>query len=67
MSGALNKAQELLDSDSNYKSLKQFENEDNPNIHYRTTAVEIYNDIEDFSVFIFYPHIVNFKQWCISN
>lgn len=52
MSGALNKAQELLDSDSNYKSLKQFENEDNPNIHYRTTAVEIYNDIEDIDIFI---------------
>ncbi|MCR1954550.1 cysteine synthase A [Clostridioides mangenotii] len=52
MAGALNKAQELLNNNPNYKSLKQFENEDNPDIHYRTTAVEIYNDLEDIDIFI---------------
>lgn len=52
MAGALKKADELLEKNSNYKSLKQFENKDNPDIHYRTTAVEIFNDVSDIDIFV---------------
>lgn len=51
MNGALEKANELLKINSNYKSLGQFENEDNPKGHYKTTGVEIYKDIPDIDIF----------------
>lgn len=52
MSGSIEKAQELLDNNPNYKSLKQFENEENPNSHFKTTAVEILDDIKDLDIFV---------------
>ncbi|RDY27542.1 cysteine synthase A [Romboutsia weinsteinii] len=52
MQGAINKAEELLKENYNYKSLKQFENKDNPYSHYKTTAKEIYNDIKDIDIFV---------------
>lgn len=52
MSGSIEKANELLESNENYKSLSQFDNLDNPNSHYETTGVEIYKDIPDIDIFI---------------
>lgn len=52
MSGSINKANQLLSQNSNYKSVAQFENSDNKNAHYNTTGVEIYNDISDIDIFI---------------
>ncbi|SCH61283.1 cysteine synthase A [Romboutsia sp. Marseille-P6047] len=51
MNGAVEKANELLNSNQNYKSLEQFDNCDNPKSHYQTTAVEIYEDIPDIDIF----------------
>lgn len=44
MSGAIQKANELLKLIPNSFSINQFENENNPKTHYDTTAREIYND-----------------------
>ena len=44
MKGAIAKAQDLALGDSNAYMPKQFENVDNPNIHYQTTGPEIWND-----------------------
>ncbi|MGL6105966.1 cysteine synthase A [Romboutsia sp.] len=52
MGGAIEKADELLESNDKYKSLGQFDNLDNPNAHYKTTGVEIYNDIPDIDIFV---------------
>lgn len=52
MAGSIEKAEEILSSGDNYKSLKQFENESNPNAHYKTTGKEILNDLEDVDIFI---------------
>lgn len=52
MSGSIKKAQELLNENKNYKSLNQFENEDNPDGHYKTTGVEILNQVKDLEVFV---------------
>jgi len=46
MPGAIRKAQELVKSHSNYLMLQQFSNPANPAIHYKTTAVEIWNDTD---------------------
>ncbi|TLD96238.1 cysteine synthase family protein [Helicobacter jaachi] len=46
MQGAIDKAKELLARTPNALSLNQFENPQNPNAHYLTTAVEIYNDMQ---------------------
>lgn len=46
MKGAINKAHELAESDSNYFILQQFENLANPEIHRRTTAEEIWKDTD---------------------
>ncbi|CAL7959218.1 cysteine synthase A [Gammaproteobacteria bacterium] len=44
MQGAVIKAQELAEQNSNYLLLQQFENPANPEIHRQTTAEEIWND-----------------------
>jgi cysteine synthase len=46
MKGAIKKAQELTESDSNYFMPQQFENPANPEIHRNTTAEEIWNDTD---------------------
>ena len=51
MNGAVEKANELLKLNSNYKSLSQFENADNKRGHYEHTGVEIYNDLPDVDIF----------------
>ena len=46
MKGAISRAQELLDANANWVMPQQFENPANPEIHRRTTAEEIWNDME---------------------
>jgi cysteine synthase A len=46
MKGAIDQAQDLVDSDDRYLMLQQFENEANPEIHRRTTALEIWEDTD---------------------
>lgn len=46
MKGAIDEANHLHNEISNSFIPQQFENPDNPNIHYKTTAVEIMNDID---------------------
>ena len=51
MNGAIEKANELLNENPNYKSLNQFSNKDNIMAHYETTGVEIYNDLPNIDIF----------------
>lgn len=51
MNGAVDKANQLLKENTNYKSLGQFENLDNPQGHYDTTAVEIFKDLPNVNIF----------------
>jgi cysteine synthase A len=44
MNGAIEKARELTESNSNYLMLQQFENPANPEVHRNTTAEEIWSD-----------------------
>jgi len=46
MRGAIAKAKELLESDSNYFMPQQFDNPANPEVHRKTTAEEIWNDTD---------------------
>jgi cysteine synthase A len=46
MAGAINKAEQLVASDSRYLILQQFQNQANPQIHRQTTAQEIWRDTE---------------------
>jgi cysteine synthase A len=46
MSGAVKKAEELVDENPTYFMPQQFENPANPEIHRKTTAMEIWNDTD---------------------
>jgi len=46
MSGAVQKAEDLAASDPKYLVLRQFRNPANPDVHRRTTAVEIWEDTD---------------------
>jgi cysteine synthase A len=46
MPGAIQRAQELVDSNDHYLMLQQFENPANPEIHAKTTAEEIWSDTD---------------------
>ncbi len=46
MSGAVKKAEELVDENANYFMPQQFENPANPEIHRKTTALEIWRDTD---------------------
>ena len=46
MAGSIDKANELLDKNSNYVCLGQFDNEDNPKAHYETTGPEILKEVK---------------------
>ncbi len=53
MQGSIEKAQELLNKIDNSFSPRQFDNENNPEIHKKTTAIEILNQMDnDIDVFI---------------
>lgn len=53
MSGAVAKATELAQANANYLMLQQFENEANPEIHRRTTALEVWNDTDgEIDIFV---------------
>lgn len=45
IAGAVSKAEAIVNSSSKYYMPQQFTNKDNPAIHYRTTAREIYNEL----------------------
>jgi len=46
MSGAIRRAEELAASDRRYLILQQFKNQANPEIHRKTTALEIWSDTD---------------------
>ena len=52
MKGSIEKMNKLLSENSNYISLKQFDNEYNPLAHYATTGVEIYNQVKEIDIFV---------------
>ena len=52
MKGSIEMMNKLLSENTNYISLKQFENEYNPLAHYETTGVEIYSQVKDIDIFV---------------
>lgn len=52
MKGSIEMMNKLLSENTNYISLKQFDNEYNPLAHYETTGVEIYNQVKDIDIFV---------------
>ena len=52
MKGSIEMMNKLLSENTNYISLKQFENEYNPLAHHETTGVEIYNQVKDIDIFV---------------
>jgi cysteine synthase A len=52
MKGAINKAKEIAEENSNFFIPQQFTNLANPEKHYATTAEEIISDVEDVDVFV---------------
>jgi cysteine synthase len=51
MVGAIEKAEELVKKNSGWFLPQQFNNKANPQKHYETTAIEIFDDINDIDVF----------------
>lgn len=52
MNGSIEKLEELLKENDNYINLGQFENEDNPKVHYEKTGPEIYEEVPDINLII---------------
>jgi len=52
MNGSIEKLEELLKENDNYINLGQFENEDNPKVHYEKTGPEIYAQVPDINLII---------------
>ena len=52
MAGSIDKANELLDKNSNYVCLGQFDNEDNPKAHYEATGPEILKEVKNVSTVV---------------
>lgn len=52
MKGAINKANEIAEGNSEFFVPQQFNNLANPEKHYRTTAEEILVDVEDLDIFV---------------
>lgn len=52
MNGSIEKLEELLKENDNYINLGQFENEDNPKVHYEKTGTEIYKEVPDINLII---------------
>lgn len=52
MAGSIEKANELLESNTNYVCLGQFDNEDNPRAHYETTGPEILKEVPNVSMIV---------------
>ena len=52
MKGSIEVMNKLLSENSNYRSLRQFDNEYNPFAHYKTTGVEIFNQVKDIDIFV---------------
>ncbi len=47
MKGAIAKAHDILEKNPSWFMPRQFENKDNPNIHYQTTGPEIWRDLNE--------------------
>ena len=52
MKGSIEVMNKLLSENSKYRSLRQFDNEYNPFSHYKTTGVEIFNQVKDVDIFV---------------
>lgn len=52
MKGAMDEMERLLNEHSNYRCLSQFDNPDNPNMHYETTGKEILEQLPDVDIFV---------------
>jgi cysteine synthase A len=52
MKGAINKAKEIAEGNSDFFIPQQFNNLANPQKHYHTTAEEIMEDVEDIDIFV---------------
>ena len=52
MQGAMDEMERLMKENTNYRSLSQFDNPDNPNAHYETTGKEILDQLQDVDIFV---------------
>lgn len=52
MKGSIEMMNKLLSENSNYRTLKQFDNEYNTLAHYETTGTEIFNQVKDVDIFV---------------
>ena len=52
MKGAVDKAEELAESDPNYFLVRQFDNPANPEIHRLTTALEVLEQVPELDAFV---------------
>ena len=52
MKGAIEKAEEILNTRKNYYMLNQFSNSSNYEYHYKTTGPEIYDALGDIDIFV---------------